>query len=348
MEVDVAGCLLLVVGGATEARHAIARLEREGAQVRLVSPETAVELLRQAATNDGLRGVDGVVWASAAEAEIARIHARSLGLPFYREAPVRATPAGHVALVGGGPGDVELITVAGMRALAMADVVLHDRLAPAEVLARYAPQAELVDVGKTPGHHAVPQREIEQIMLAHAARGRRVVRLKGGDPFVFGRGGEEVLACRDAGVPVTVVPGVTSAIAVPASANIPVTHRDVARSFTVVSGHVPLDENELAGIVGLGGTVVVLMGVNTLRQLIAGLRRHGMPDGTPIAILERGFSDTRRSTLSTVGGIEHELAPLHPSSPAVIVIGDVVHAVGGSDWDEIELLATPVSAVAGA
>ncbi|MGO4276887.1 uroporphyrinogen-III C-methyltransferase, partial [Paenibacillus sp. TAF58] len=132
-----------------------------------------------------------------------------------------------MTLVGGGPGDADLMTVAGRDALANADVVLHDRLGPRDDLHLLAPAARLIDVGKTPGHHAVPQREIERLLLDNALDGHHVVRLKGGDPFVFGRGGEEVIACRSAGIPVTVIPGVTSAIAVPGAAGIPVTHREI-------------------------------------------------------------------------------------------------------------------------
>ncbi|BDZ56164.1 hypothetical protein GCM10025870_32370 [Agromyces marinus] len=147
--------------------------------------------------------------------------------------------SGRVTLVGGGPGDADLLTIAAVRALATADVVLYDRLAPHEALADLAPGADLVDVGKRPGHHALPQSGIEALLVEHARAGRHAVRLKGGDPYVLGRGGEEVLACRRAGVPVAVVPGITSAIAVPAAAGIPLTHRGVSHLFTVVSGHAP-------------------------------------------------------------------------------------------------------------
>ncbi len=132
---------------------------------------------------------------------------------------------GRVTLVGGGPGRADLLTVAAVRALGAADVVLYDRLAPYEALAEFAPTAELVDVGKRPGHHAIPQHEIEALLVGHALAGRHAVRLKGGDPYVLGRGGEEVLACHLAGVPVEVIPGVTSAVAVPGAAGIPLTHR---------------------------------------------------------------------------------------------------------------------------
>src|SRR5699024_4024259 len=152
-----------------------------------------------------------------------------------------AGPIGAVTLVGGGPGDVDLLTIAGRRALAEADVVVTDRLGPTGVLAELAEEVEVIQVGKEPGRHPVPQQEIITILVDQARRGRRVVRLKGGDPFLFGRGGEEVLACREAGVPVTVLPGVSSALAAPALAGIPATHRGVAGAVHVTTGHAGLD-----------------------------------------------------------------------------------------------------------
>jgi len=233
-------------------------------------------------------------------------------------------PPGTVTLVGGGPGDPDLMTVAALRALAAADVVLYDRLAPRQQLVEWAPRALLVDVGKTPGHHAVPQDQINRLIVEHALAGRDVVRLKGGDPFVFGRGGEEAAACREHGIVVRVVPGVTSAISVPASVGVPVTHRDVSRAFTVISGHAPLSDDEAAGLVKIGGTIVVLMGIGTLPQLGAGLLRHGMRDTMPLAIIERGFHPDRRTTVATLGELVRVLGEVQPRSPAVVVIGEVV------------------------
>ncbi|WP_307218613.1 uroporphyrinogen-III C-methyltransferase [Microbacterium sp. SORGH_AS_0888] len=229
-----------------------------------------------------------------------------------------------MTLVGGGPGDPDLLTLAGAAALQEADVVLYDRLGPRDRLPSLAPAALLIDVGKTPGHHAVPQDRINDMLVHHAREGRRVVRLKGGDAFVFGRGGEEAAACHEAGIEVRVVPGVSSAIAVPAAAGIPVTHREVSRSFTVISGHVPLEEAQLSALVALGGTIVVLMGVNGLHGLVTGLRRHGMDDAMPLAVVERGFSPQQRTLVTTVGSASLDLARERPQSPAVIVIGEVV------------------------
>ena len=238
---------------------------------------------------------------------------------------------GSVTLVGGGPGDPDLLTVAAVRALAAADVVLYDRLAPHETLAALAPGAELVDVGKRPGHHPIPQDEIERLMVAHALEGSNVVRLKGGDPFVFGRGGEEVEACRRAGVPVRVIPGVTSAISVPAAAGIPVTHRNTSRLFTVVSGHAPLSPAELEHLAGLGGTIVILMGVTNLPSITAGLARFGMDPAMPVAVVEQGYSARQRTTFGELTTILTESVQAGVASPAVVVIGEVVALARGGD-----------------
>lgn len=231
---------------------------------------------------------------------------------------------GRVILVGGGPGSEDLLTLGAVKALASADVVLYDRLAPHGRLGEFAPHALLIDVGKTPGHHPIPQADIERLLVEHALQGSCVVRLKGGDPFVFGRGGEEVMACRAAGIEVTVIPGVSSAVAVPAAAGIAVTHRDVSRMFTVVSGHAPLSETELAALAGLASTIVVLMGVSNLPQITQGLIRHGLRASTPIAIIERGYTTDQRSIFSTLDRVVYDAAAASVTSPAVLVIGEVV------------------------
>ncbi len=245
---------------------------------------------------------------------------------------------GRVSLVGGGPGSDDLLTVAGARALAEADVVLWDRLAPHDDLTTLAPHATLINVGKTPGHHPIDQHGIEALMLEHAAAGSHVVRLKGGDPYVFGRGSEEVLACHAAGVPVTVIPGVTSAVAVPAAAGIPLTHREVSRMFTVVSGHAPLDESQLEHLAGLGSTIVVLMGIGTMPSITQGLVRYGAPASLPVAIIERGFSSDQRTTISTLSSVVTDAAVAGVRSPAVIVIGEVVRFAWEQDASGAELL----------
>lgn len=232
--------------------------------------------------------------------------------------------SGNVTLVGGGPGAADLMTVRARKVLEAADVVYYDRLAPTDELKSWAPRAALYDVGKRPGHHRVSQENIHRMMIGSAREGKRVVRFKGGDPFVFGRGCEEVAACREAGIPVSVVPGISSAIAVPAAAGIPVTARRVSKAFTVISGHDPLDEEELAGLVSLGGTVVVLMGVGTLGHTVSGLQRHGLAPGTPVGIVEKGFSPEQRVIVAPLEDILGRAAAEGLRSPAVLVIGEVV------------------------
>jgi uroporphyrin-III C-methyltransferase/precorrin-2 dehydrogenase/sirohydrochlorin ferrochelatase len=233
----------------------------------------------------------------------------------------RRGAGGSVALVGGGPGDPGLITTRGRQLLAQADVVVVDRLAPRALLDDLDSDVEIVDVGKTPGTHPVSQDEINRVLIEHASAGRRVVRLKGGDPFVLGRGGEEASACQDAGVPVEVVPGVTSAVAVPAAAGIPVTHRGLARQFTVVTGHDGLDWPSLAAV---EGTIVVLMGVSRLRDTAHQLIRHGRDAHTPVAVVEDGYGLGQRLTVGTLATIADLAAELDVRPPAVIVVGDVV------------------------
>jgi uroporphyrin-III C-methyltransferase/precorrin-2 dehydrogenase/sirohydrochlorin ferrochelatase len=243
--------------------------------------------------------------------------------------PHRPARSGHVALVGGGPGDPGLITTRGRRLLAEADVVVVDRLAPRSLLDGLADDVVVVDVGKTAGHHPIPQDQINDLLVEHARAGRRVVRLKGGDPFVLGRGGEEALACVAAGVAVEVVPGVTSAVAVPAAAGIPVTHRGRSRQVTIASGHEGLD---WAALAGLGGTLVLLMGVSGLAEAADQLVANGMPPGTPVAIVESGFSPEQRTTTATLATVAEVARERDVRPPAVVVIGDVVDlhaALGG-------------------
>jgi len=227
---------------------------------------------------------------------------------------------GSVALVGGGPGDTGLITVRGRRLLAQADVVVADRLGPRELLGELAPEVRIIEVGKTPGHHPVPQTEINRILVDEALAGHRVVRLKGGDPYVLGRGGEEAEFCRQNGVEVEVVPGVTSAISVPAAAGIPVTHRGLAKGFSVVTGH-----EELAEVPARPDhTVILLMGVAKLRESTAALAASGMPLDTPVGIVENGYMPEQRVTIGTLASIAGQAEASGVANPAVVVIGDVV------------------------
>jgi uroporphyrin-III C-methyltransferase len=232
--------------------------------------------------------------------------------------------SGIVYLVGAGPGDPELITVKGWRCLQRADVVVYDRLANPELLAEAPPHARRVYAGKAPGRPALRQEEINALLVRHARAGRIVVRLKGGDPFVFGRGGEEALACASAGIPCEVVPGVTSPVAVPAHAGIPLTHREVAGCFAVVTGHCVAEDRMDWGALAKIDTLVVLMGMERLTEIAALLLRHGRAVETPAAVIERGTLPGERVVVSTLGEIAQEAGAAGLNAPATVVIGEVV------------------------
>jgi uroporphyrin-III C-methyltransferase len=232
--------------------------------------------------------------------------------------------SGRVVLVGAGPGDPELITVKGARALAEADVVVYDRLAPPALLDLAPSRAERIYVGKEPGRAAMPQTEIEELLVARARAGELVVRLKGGDPFVFGRGGEELLACAAAGVACEVVPGVSAAIAAPAAAGIPVTHRAVARSFTVVTGSTAHgDDVDLASVATSTETLVVLMAAGRLAETCRTLVAAGRSVDEPAAIVQWAWTPEQHSVIGTLGNLPTlaEAASIGP--PATLVVGAV-------------------------
>ena len=255
------------------------------------------------------------------------------------EAALRAAPAsgghradptetgGRVVLVGGGPGDPELLTLKGFQALADADVVVVDRLAPLAVLDGLREGVEIVDVSKIPRGRFTPQEEINELLVARARAGRVVVRLKGGDPFVFGRGMEEVIACQEAGVPVDVIPGVTSAVAAPALAGIPVTHRGLSQGFTVVSGHVgpddPRSQVDWSALARGGTTLVVLMGVETLPAVVAALLDAGREGDTPVACVMDGGLPSQQVLRTSLAEVVAAGPPPGLRSPAVTVIGPV-------------------------
>jgi uroporphyrinogen III methyltransferase / synthase len=233
---------------------------------------------------------------------------------------------GRVVLVGAGPGDPGLITLKGWRWLRRAEVVVYDQLAAAELLDEAPPDALRIFAGKSAGRHCLEQSAINAILIHHARAGRLVVRLKGGDPFVFGRGGEEILACARAGVAVEVVPGVSAAIAVPAAAGMPVTHRGLASSFAVVTGHEDpakpesaVDWERLATAVD---TLVILMGVGTLPRITARLQAAGLAADTPAAVISRGTTEEEETVVGTLGDIAARAARLQ--APAVIVVGETV------------------------
>jgi uroporphyrin-III C-methyltransferase/precorrin-2 dehydrogenase/sirohydrochlorin ferrochelatase len=234
---------------------------------------------------------------------------------------------GGVALVGGGPGDPELITVRGRRLLAYADVVVADRLAPPELLAELAPHVEIIDASKIPYGRAMAQESINEVLIDRARAGKFVVRLKGGDPFVFARGYEEVLACVEAGIPVTVVPGVSSAIAVPALAGVPVTHRAVNHEFVVVSGHLSPEHPESLvnwnALAQLTGTLVLLMAVERIELFADVLRKGGRPGQTPVLVVQHGTTAAERVLRATLDDVAEQIRDQGIRPPSIIVIGPV-------------------------
>ncbi|MYW65077.1 uroporphyrinogen-III C-methyltransferase [Streptomyces sp. SID8379] len=234
-----------------------------------------------------------------------------------------------VALVGGGPGDPDLITVRGRRLLAEADVVIADRLGPRDLLDELPPHVEVIDAAKIPYGRQMVQEAINQALIDHAKQGKAVVRLKGGDPYVFGRGMEEAQALAAEGIPVTVVPGISSSISVPGAAGIPVTHRGVAHEFTVVSGHVaPDDERSLvdwSAMARLTGTLVILMGVDKIGKIAEALIAHGKSPDTPVALVQEGTTAAQRRVDATLATVGEKAVAEGVKPPAVIVIGPVVH-----------------------
>lgn len=248
------------------------------------------------------------------------------------------TKQGKVYLIGAGPGDPELITVKGLRYLRSADVVLYDRLVTMALLDEVRSDAELVFVGKGPGCHVMKQEEINALLVTYAQQGHTVVRLKGGDPFVFGRGGEEALALINAGVPFEIVPGVSSAIAVPAYAGIPVTHRDYASSLTIVTGHEGSSSASQSvnweALAQLGGTLVVLMGVKALPSLTQRLLKAGLDPTTPAAVIQEGTTESQRLATGTLIDIAERAMQVGLGSPATTVIGKVVSLSNVLSWYE--------------
>lgn len=239
---------------------------------------------------------------------------------------------GKVYLVGAGPGDPGLLTLKGLECLRIANVVVHDRLVGREILG-FADQANFIDVGKEVDHHPIPQQEINRILIEEAKKGKLVVRLKGGDPFMFGRGGEEALALVEAGIPFEVVPGVTSAIAVPAYAGIPVTQRGMAGSVAFITGHnagsepLCLNWQDLSRCID---TLVFLMGVSNLPTIVSSLMEAGRSSETPIALIERGTLTEQRVVSGTLVNIVEKAQNVKP--PAIIIVGDVVDLHSKLDW----------------
>jgi uroporphyrin-III C-methyltransferase len=232
--------------------------------------------------------------------------------------------SGAVYLVGAGPGDPELITVRGLRCLQRADVVVYDRLASPELLDEAPRHARRIYAGKSAGRQALRQEEINALLVRHARAGRTVVRLKGGDPFVFGRGGEEALACAEAGVSWEVVPGVTSPVAAPGAAGIPLTHREVAGCFAVVTGHCAGDDRIDWGALARIDTLVVLMGRERWPEIATLLEHHGRPADTPAAAVASGTLPGETVVVATLGELAQRMEEEGLAAPVTVVVGEVV------------------------
>ena len=241
-------------------------------------------------------------------------------------APENASSPGKVWLVGAGPGDVELLTVKALRLLQRADVVVYDRLVSEAVVAEVASSALCIDVGKQPGHHGLKQAQINQLLVDLAASGRNVVRLKGGDPFIFGRGGEEMVSLQQANIVCEVVPGTTAAVGCAAASGIPLTHRDCAQSLRFITGHGRSGEPQLdaAALTATNQTLVFYMGLSWSSVISARLREYGRSEATPVAIIENGTRRDQRVLITTLAGLPDTVEQQKPVSPSLLIVGDVV------------------------
>ncbi|GAB3306559.1 uroporphyrinogen-III C-methyltransferase [Epidermidibacterium keratini] len=315
MELDLAGRRVLVEGPRGAAL--ISRLLSAGAQVSVSDASTTSvrDLVERGLVSEDTTGPFAAVLAADAWS------------PSSSGATQNDEYAGTVTLVGGGPGDPGLLTIAGIQAIQRADVVVYDRLAPLSSLDEAPADAELIDVGKIPRGEFTPQERINELLVTHAQAGKHVVRLKGGDSFVFGRGGEECQACVAAGVPVRVIPGVTSAVAVPELAGIPVTHRTASQGFAVVSGHVPPGDPrgtvEWSALARAGVSIVVLMGVANLAAICETLVDAGLGADTPAAVIVDGGLASQQVVRADVATLAKAAADEGVRSPAVTVIGAV-------------------------
>lgn len=317
LEIDVTGRRVLLTGMDSRTIAQVGVLVAEGADVTVAAeelPPSIADLVARGLVHHDLEPEGSYDLVIAPH-------------PAPTPAPAPTPGQGRVTLVGGGPGDPGLVTVAGLAALHRADVVVTDRLAPLACLAELPASVEVIDVAKIPRGDQTPQERINEVLVEQARRGHHVVRFKGGDSFVFGRGGEEVVALAAAGIPVEVVPGVTSSIAAPELAGIPVTHRGLSQGFTVVSGHVPPGDPrsgvDWAALARTGTTLVVLMGVRTLPRIAAALVEYGMDPATPAAtIADAGLPSQRvvRAPLAELPAVVEEAGI---GSPAVTVVGAV-------------------------
>jgi uroporphyrin-III C-methyltransferase len=342
--IEVADRLVVVVGSGPLTPAAVTALLEAGARVRVFADDAGpamqdladrnrLDLIIGASPTDAIAGAallivgtgdqrrDDQALSTAAALNIAavRLEAGGNGQDQQR--------TGEVILVGGGPGDPGLITVAGLEAIKNADVIAADRLAPLPALVHARPGAEIIDVGKIPRGPGVAQQTIEELLVDRALKGNTVVRFKGGDSFVFGRGGEEWQACAAAGIPVTIIPGVTSATAAPAAAGIPLTHRQLSQGFTVVTGHVPPEDPRSTvnwkALADSGLTLVIMMGMANLAVITRQLIGYGMDPRTPAAVVADGTLASMRAVRGTLADIATQAAQAGLGAPATVVIGPV-------------------------
>jgi uroporphyrin-III C-methyltransferase len=348
VDLPVAGREVVVVGGGVVALGRIAGLRAARAQVVVFSFEPVasvsdladrqlIELHRRPVTDADLAAAWLVFAATGDPAQDQDVAARAAaagrfcltgtGLRAGEPAAHGGKPGGRVVLVGGGPGDPGLLTLAGLAAIQQADVVIADRLAPLAVLEHVRPGTEIIDVAKIPRGEFTSQEEINRLLIAHAGAGKSVVRLKGGDNFVFGRGGEEWQACAAAGIEVQLIPGVSSALAAPALAGIPVTHRSLNQGFTVVTGHVPPGDPrstvDWTALARTGTALIVMMGVANLAAISAALIDGGLHPSTPAATVSNAGHPGQRTARGTVADIAKATAQAGLLAPAVTVIGSV-------------------------
>lgn len=333
-EGDLDGAWYVLIATGDPEANARASAEAERHRVWCVRSDNAEEATAWTPATGHSEGVTVAVLTARAEGRDPRHTAaiRDAVVEGLRDgtlvAPHHRTRTPGVALVGGGPGDPDLITVRGRRLLAEADVVIADRLGPRDLLAELPPHVEVIDAAKIPYGRFMAQEAINNALIEHAKQGKSVVRLKGGDPYVFGRGMEELHALAEAGIPCTVVPGISSSISVPSAAGIPVTHRGVAHEFTVVSGHVaPDDERSLvdwAALAKLTGTLVILMGVDKIGRIAETLVANGKSPDTPVALIQEGTTAAQRRVDATLATVAETVRTRAVKPPAVIVIGEVV------------------------
>ncbi|MFG1719044.1 uroporphyrinogen-III C-methyltransferase [Micromonospora chalcea] len=321
MQLNLTGRSVLVLDGSAPAAVTVSALLHKRALVTVAAPAVCAALEDLA-----LRG--RLTWVTTPVDESRFDVVLRTVAPSEAGAPAAVRTAGHVTLVGAGPGDPGLVTVAGRAAVKQADVILTDRLAPWEALKWARPDAEIIDVTKIPYGRSTSQEQINALLVEHARAGRHVVRFKGGDSYVFGRGFEEVTACAEAGVPTTVIPGVTSSIAAPELAGIPVTHRGLVQGFTVISGHVPPGHPDssidYAALARTGTTLVVLMGMRNLAAIADALVAAGLDRNTPCAVVADAASAGQRVLRSTLADVVADIAEAGIGAPAVTVIGHVV------------------------